>query len=339
MWKCRPGIGINDLDQYGDHHYNQRSHGRRHDRSRVRISALSHPVLLTINARGLYCEAGDFYVDPWEPVDRALITHAHGDHARWGSRQYLAAREGERILRTRLGATASIESVEYGETREIDGVRVSFHPAGHILGSAQIRLEHRGEVWVVSGDYKTDPDPTCAPFEPVRCDTFVTESTFGLPIYRWCPQREVFDEILAWWSANAAAGRASVLFGWALGKAQRILAGLLDAEVGPIYTHGAVERLVRDYRESGIALAPTIHATSMPARHSFAGSLVVAPPYASLRLGQHRLRVRVDAGARHAAPPRRRSRIRSLRSRGLALAAPDDRCDRGRARLGDPRLP
>ena len=237
--------------------------------------------MLTLTARGLYCEAGDFHVDPWEPVDRALITHAHGDHARWGSARYLAAREGERVLRTRLGANAAIDVVDYGESLTLGGVRVSFHPAGHILGSAQIRIEHGGEVWVVSGDYKTDPDPTCRPFEPVRCHTFVTESTFGLPIYRWCPQQDVLDEIVSWWSANAAAGRASVLFGWALGKTQRVLAGLLDAGVGPIYTHGAVERLVRDYREAGIALPPTTHAASMPPKHDFAGSLVVAPPSAA----------------------------------------------------------
>jgi putative mRNA 3-end processing factor len=238
-------------------------------------------MMLRLTAQGLYCEAGDFYIDPWEPVDRALITHAHGDHARWGSRSYLAATEGERVLRTRLGPDAAIETVQYGETRDVGGVRVSFHPAGHILGSAQIRVEHRGEVWVVSGDYKTDPDPTCTAFEPVRCHTFVTESTFGLPIYRWCPQSEVFGEIVTWWSANAAAGRASVLFGWALGKAQRVLAGLLDATVGPIYTHGAVERLVRDYREAGIALPPTAHAASMPPKHDFGGSLIVAPPSAA----------------------------------------------------------
>ena len=237
--------------------------------------------MLTLTAKGLYCAAGDFYVDPWEPVDRALITHAHGDHARWGSARYLAAREGERVLRTRLGTSAVIETVEYGEARQIGDARVSFHPAGHILGSAQIRVEHRGEVWVVSGDYKTDPDPTCTPFEPVQCHTFVTESTFGLPIYRWCPQQEVFAEIVDWWSANAAAGRASVLFGWALGKTQRVLAGLLDAAVGPIHTHGAVERLVRDYRESGIALPPTTHASSMPPKHDFGGSLILAPPSAA----------------------------------------------------------
>ncbi|HYC51667.1 MAG TPA: ligase-associated DNA damage response exonuclease [Gemmatimonadaceae bacterium] len=238
-------------------------------------------MLFSLTASGLYCQAGDFFIDPWEPVDRAVITHAHGDHARWGSRQYLATREGERVLRTRLGVGASISSVDYGEPTTINGVRVSLHPAGHILGSAQVRVEHRGEVWVVSGDYKTDPDPTCTPFEPVRCNTFVTESTFGLPIYRWCADAEVFAQIMDWWNRNAAAGRASIIFAYALGKSQRVLSGLRDAMVGPIYTHGAVEKLVRDYRDSGIALPPTTHAASMPRGHDFAGALIVAPPSAA----------------------------------------------------------
>jgi putative mRNA 3-end processing factor len=237
--------------------------------------------MFQLTQRGLYCPAGDFYIDPWEAVDRAVITHAHGDHARWGSRAYLAARDGQRVLRTRLGDAASIETVDFGERVDMGGVRVSFHPAGHILGSAQIRAEHRGEVWVVSGDYKTDPDPTCAPFELVRCHTFVTESTFGLPVYRWCPQSEVFAQIEQWWRGNAAAGRASVLFAYALGKAQRILAGLLDRAVGPIYTHGAVEKLTRDYRLSGVTLPETTHAITVPKSRGFAGSLILAPPAAS----------------------------------------------------------
>jgi putative mRNA 3-end processing factor len=237
--------------------------------------------MFELSPRGLYCAAGDFYVDPWEPVDRALITHAHGDHARWGSKSYLTAADGERVLRTRLGDSASLDTIAYGQSVSINGVRVSFHPAGHILGSSQIRAEHRGEVWVVSGDYKTDPDATCVPFELVRCHTFVTESTFGLPIYRWCAQEEIFTDLVDWWSANAAAGRASIVFAYALGKAQRILAGLITAPVGPIYTHGAVEKLTRDYRALGVTLPPTTHAASMPRGHDFAGSLILAPPSAA----------------------------------------------------------
>ena len=237
--------------------------------------------MLRITDRGLHCEAGDFFIDPWLPVDRAVVTHAHGDHARWGCRSYLGSVEGERVMRTRLGLDAMIQTIPFGEPLTIRGVRVSLHPAGHILGSAQVRIEHRGEVWVVSGDYKTEPDPTCTPFEPVRCHTFVTESTFGLPIYRWSPQRETFAEIASWWGANADAGRASVLYAYALGKAQRLLAGLAGSLQGRIYTHGAVERLNRDYHESGIGLPPTTYAGSMPRGHDWGGALIVAPPSAA----------------------------------------------------------
>jgi putative mRNA 3-end processing factor len=238
-------------------------------------------VILRLTDRGLYCEAGDFYVDPWQPVPKAIITHAHGDHARWGSERYLASAEGERVLRTRLGPGAGIEAVDFDRPIQINGARVSLHPAGHILGSAQIRIEVRGEVWVVSGDYKTEPDPTCTPFEPIRCHTFITESTFGLPIYRWQPQAEVFDEIRSWWRCNAESQRASVLFAYALGKAQRLLAGLREDAPGPIHTHGAVERLNRDYRESGIAIAPTTYASSLPRGYDFSKSLIIAPPSAA----------------------------------------------------------
>jgi putative mRNA 3-end processing factor len=238
-------------------------------------------MLLRTTDCGLYCEAGDFYVDPWKPVDRAVITHAHGDHARWGSRAYLGTNEGARVLRTRLGADASIRTVPFGEAVSYNGVRVTLHPAGHILGSAQVRVEHRGEVWVVSGDYKTEPDATCTAFEPVRCHTFVTESTFGLPIYRWPAQGTVFAQIAEWWRANREAGRASVIYGYALGKAQRVLSGLLGLESGPIYTHGAVERLNADYRASGIALPQTTYAATMPKGTDWKGALIVAPPSAA----------------------------------------------------------
>jgi putative mRNA 3-end processing factor len=248
-------------------------------------------ALLTLTDRGLYCEVGDFFVDPWEPVDRAVITHAHGDHATGGSRAYLTSSEGVGVLRARLEPGASIRGIGYGEPVSLNGTRVSLHPAGHILGSSQIRIEYRGEVWVVSGDYKTDPDPTCAPFESVRCHTFVTESTFGLPIYRWPPQREVFADINAWWRANAAAGQASLLFGYALGKAQRLLAGL-DPSIGPILTHGAVERMTRVYREAGILLPLTQYAGTAAGRADSTGAIVIAPPYAgpspwARRFGSH----------------------------------------------------
>ena len=232
-------------------------------------------MLLTHTDHGLYCAAGDFFVDPWRPVARAVITHAHGDHASPGSAAYLCAAPGEGILRLRLGPEARIEPLPYGEPRRINGVTVSLHPAGHILGSAQIRLEYGGEVWVVSGDYKTDPDPTCDPFESVRCDTFITEATFGLPIYHWPPQAEVFSNVNAWWRANQAAGRASVLYAYALGKAQRVLAGV-DPAIGPIFAHGAVHRLNNAYRAAGVALPDwTYVAEAEEAQWSRA--LIIAP--------------------------------------------------------------
>ena len=244
--------------------------------------------MITPTPKGLYCAAGDFYIDPWLPVERAVITHAHGDHARPGSASYLAAKCGVPILQVRLGPEARIEGAGYGEIRDINGVKISLHPAGHVLGSAQVRIEAHGEVWVVTGDYKLDPDPTCDPFEPVRCHTLVTESTFGLPIYRWSTPREIFDGIDAWWRANAAAGRASVLFGYAFGKAQRILASV-DASIGPIVVHGAVDVLNRGYRECGVKLPETRMAgelgkrgrgTSRQENEDFGGALVVAPPSA-----------------------------------------------------------
>jgi putative mRNA 3-end processing factor len=248
-------------------------------------------ALLRLTPQGLYCAAGDFFVDPWEPVDRAVITHAHGDHATWGCYSYLTSAPGVNVLRARLEMGARIRGVEYRETVALNGTTVSLHPAGHILGSSQVRIEHRGEVWVVSGDYKTDPDPTCTPFEPVRCHTFVTESTFGLPIYRWPSQADVFAEINAWWRANAAAGRTSLLLGYALGKAQRLLAGL-DPDIGPILTHGAVERMTGVYRQDGIELPPTQYAGAAGSRADATGAIVIAPPYAdgslwSRRFGDH----------------------------------------------------
>ncbi|MCU0636656.1 MAG: ligase-associated DNA damage response exonuclease, partial [Gemmatimonadaceae bacterium] len=236
--------------------------------------------MLSLTDRGLYCAAGAFHIDPWRPVDRAVVTHAHGDHLTWGCGAYLVAARGMGLAQARLGAYADrVEGLPYGEARLINGVRVSLHPAGHILGSAQVRLEHDGEVWVVSGDYKTAVDSTCDPFEPIRCDTFITESTFGLPIYRWAPQEVVFAQLNAWWRANAEVGRPSLLFGYALGKAQRLLAGL-DPSIGPIRTHGAVETMAERYRAAGIALPATLPATGAARAADIGRSIVVAPPSA-----------------------------------------------------------
>ena len=235
--------------------------------------------LFQLTDRGLYCAAGDFFVDPWRPVERAVVTHGHGDHARMGSSRYLSVHSGRQILRSRLGPDAVIDTVDYGETVSLNGVSVSLHPAGHILGSAQVRVEHRGEVWVISGDYKIDPDSTCEAFEPVRCHTFVTESTFGLPIYRWPRQEDEFAQINAWWRENQRDGRASLLFGYALGKAQRIIAGV-DPTIGPICTHGAVELLNEDYRAAGVALPPTERVTEVRGKRDWSQALIVAPPSA-----------------------------------------------------------
>ena len=141
--------------------------------------------LLHVTDAGLFCEQGGFFIDPWQPVEHAVVTHAHADHLRRGCGAYLVARDSAFVTRSRLDEGALVETINYGETREINGVRVSLHPAGHILGSAQVRVEYHGEIWVVSGDYKTDPDCSCQPFEPVRCHVFVSECTFGLPVYRW----------------------------------------------------------------------------------------------------------------------------------------------------------
>jgi putative mRNA 3-end processing factor len=231
--------------------------------------------LLKLTSHGFYCERGDFYIDPWHPVPRAVVTHAHGDHCAWGSDSYLIAQEGEPVFRVRLGEQAALQPVAYGEIVSMNGVRVSLHPAGHILGSAQVRVEADGEVWVVSGDYKLEADLTCAPFELVQCHHFVTEATFGLPIYHWQPQQAIFDQIDNWWRMNANRGKATILYSYALGKAQRVIAGV-DSSIGPILTHGSVERLNTAYRAAGIALPPTKYALAAD-KGDYRRALVIAP--------------------------------------------------------------
>ncbi len=235
--------------------------------------------LIVPTDRGLFCAAGDFHIDPWRPVARALITHAHGDHARFGSDLYICHRMTAPILKKRLGDVA-IEAVDYGERLTRDGVEISFHPAGHILGSAQIRVAHGGEVWVASGDYKVENDGVAAAFEPQRCDVFITELTFGLPIYRWRPQAENYAAIDAWWRDNAAAGRTSVLYAYALGKAQRVTVHV-DASIGPIVCHGAIEPINALYRQAGVALPLTRLAQEIGNKRDFARALILAPPSAA----------------------------------------------------------
>jgi putative mRNA 3-end processing factor len=235
--------------------------------------------LIVQRPEGLYCPAGDFYIDPWRPVSRAVITHAHADHARTGHQHYLAAAPAKHVLTSRLGAV-NLQCLDYGEAVYINGVRVSLHPAGHVVGSAQVRLEQGGHVWVASGDYKLQAEPTCAAFEPVRCDTFITESTFGLPVYRWPPQAQIFAGINAWWSANAAQGLASVLYCYSFGKAQRIAAGV-DASIGPLICHGATQALMHAYRASGVDLPPTCLVTEVTDKDLLRRALVLAPPSAA----------------------------------------------------------
>jgi putative mRNA 3-end processing factor len=246
--------------------------------------------MLAESADGLYCADGGFHIDPWRPVARAVITHAHGDHARGGSAAYLCAEPCVALLQRRLAAYADataadaapallpqVQGQPYGQVVTLGGVRVSFHPAGHILGSAQVRIEGPGGVWVVAGDYKRAPDPTCAPFEPIRCDTFVTESTFGLPIYRWDPTDVLIREVVDWWRENEAAGRASILFCYTLGKAQRILAELAAVTDRTVLVHGMMVGAIDVYRAAGIRMAPTATLVERARGVSMAGELILAP--------------------------------------------------------------
>ncbi|WP_457447788.1 ligase-associated DNA damage response exonuclease [Roseateles sp. P5_E4] len=243
--------------------------------------------LITRRPEGLYCEAGGFHIDPWRPVARAVITHAHADHCREGHGAYLAHSDAEGLMRSRMGPDMAFQGLAYGEPLQLGEVTVSLHPAGHVLGSAQVRVEHRGEVWVVSGDYfvsgavnaEGEANTTCAPFEPVRCDVFITEATFALPIYRWAPQTEVLAEMRTWWADCAAQGKQALLMGYSLGKAQRLVAGLATADApGPVLVHAAVARLNEAYRAAGVALPEVETVTPETNFKALRGALVIAPP-------------------------------------------------------------
>ena len=254
------------------------------------MSSDSEP-LVVITPNGLYCPPGDFYIDPWQPVQTAVITHAHGDHLRHGSARYILARPGTGIARQRLGGERELAPVEYRAPMSLGTTTVSLYPAGHILGSSQVRIEHQGRVWVVSGDYKRQPDPTCAPFEPVECDVFISEATFALPVYRWPDTPRVIEELHRWWTANRERGIASVLFCYALGKAQRVLAELGAFTNEPIYVHGAVDSLTGVYRRAGVSMLPTLP-VGTDKKTDFRGALIIAPPNAAgtpwmRRFGEH----------------------------------------------------
>jgi putative mRNA 3-end processing factor len=232
--------------------------------------------LLQFIPSSIYCPIAEIHIDPWTPVDFAVITHAHSDHARPGCKHYLAHKDSESILRLRLGKDISLQTVEYGEKIYINGVQFSLHPAGHIVGSSQIRVEHSNEVWVASGDYKVENDNFCTPFEPVKCNTFISESTFGLPIYKWPDQKSVMQEIKAWWTSNHASGKASVLVGYALGKMQRLIKNLQPFDK-PVFAHGAVYNVNETLREAGFDL-PHIALVSEENRKLYSGALIFAPP-------------------------------------------------------------
>ncbi|MEL6594946.1 MAG: ligase-associated DNA damage response exonuclease [Pseudomonadota bacterium] len=234
--------------------------------------------LLTFTDRGIYCPLGDFYIDPWRPVERALITHGHADHARPGHGAYLATKAAAPVMHHRLG-DIPLDTIRFGETRQIGDVTVSFHPAGHVPGSAQIRIEHKGQIWVASGDYKTENDGFSEPFEPVRCHAFITESTFGLPVFKWTPQSQLAQDINAWWASTVADGRTPLLGAYALGKAQRLMS-ILDPSIGPILTHGAVENTNEVLRAQGLKLPDTIRVTPdlNPKEHK--NAFVLATPSA-----------------------------------------------------------
>ena len=234
--------------------------------------------LLEFTDKGICCAQGKFYVDPWQPVDDAIITHAHSDHAYPGSKHYLAHHFSKEILLYRLG-DISLQTVSYGEKVVKNGVTISLHPAGHVIGSAQVRIEYQGEVWVVSGDYKLEDDGVSTPFEPIKCHHFISECTFGMPVYKWKQQAQVFDDINRWWRTNCGHGLATVLVGYALGKSQRILQNL-DLSIGNVYTHGVIENTNEALRRNGITLNPTIRITPDTPKEDARKGIILAPPSA-----------------------------------------------------------
>ncbi len=233
-------------------------------------------ALLEFTPAGIFCPQADVYIDPWKRVNKALITHGHSDHSRPGSKYYLCSELSEPIVRHRLGANNNISTLPYGRQTTVNGVKFSFHPAAHIIGSAQIRVEYKGEVWVASGDYKTENDSISGEFEVVPCHTFITESTFGLPVYQWRPQAEVIEEINQWWRQNRESGKASIISAYSLGKAQRILQNV-DESIGPIFCHGAVYQMNEVIRNAGVDLKDARYVDDDVSWEELSGSLVIAP--------------------------------------------------------------
>lgn len=233
-------------------------------------------ALIQFTNKGIYCKQGDFYIDPWKPVKLAVTTHGHADHVKWGNQAYLCHELTKPILNQRLGTDLNIQTLPYGKSLEINGVKVSLFPAGHVIGSAQIRLEYKGEICVVSGDYKTEDDGISTAFEPVKCHTFVSESTFGLPIYKWQPQQVVMDEIDNWVEENCLQQKTSVLVAYSLGKAQRLIKNLKSDR--PIYVHQSIANLNDAFREAGVELPETIRITPEINKSTLQQGIVIVPP-------------------------------------------------------------
>ncbi|QDK39680.1 ligase-associated DNA damage response exonuclease [Bdellovibrio sp. NC01] len=234
--------------------------------------------MIKATTEGLYCAAGDFHIDPWRPVKNAVITHAHSDHARWGSRLYYAHEKCVPLIRHRLGEGIPIVAKKWGEKFKMGDTWVSFHSAGHILGSSQVRVEYKGKVWVASGDYKRTSDLSCDPFEVVPCNTFISEATFALPVYKWDSSEVTAHKIYDWWQSDLE--RPTLIFCYALGKAQRILAELTRFTDRPVYQHGAIESLTEVYRHHGVKMLPTRSVFDEEKTYSFKGDLILAPPSA-----------------------------------------------------------
>lgn len=232
-------------------------------------------MLLSFTDKGLYCPAGDFYIDPWRPVNKAVITHAHSDHARWGHQYYLCHHYSKPILQARLGDNY-YQSVDWYEPVYMNGVKITLYPAGHIIGSSQIRIEYQGEVWVVSGDYKTEDDGISGTFEPVPCHTFITESTFGLPIYTWKKQAVIYEDIRQWVLHNQQQFDTSILIGYSLGKAQRIIDAVAPLQL-PVYVHGAIWNMHQAITAAGITLPNVLRVTPETTKAELKGSIVIAP--------------------------------------------------------------
>ena len=210
--------------------------------------------MIQFTSKGIYCIPGKFYLDPWQPVDLAIITHGHADHARPGMKKYLCHHFTVGILKSRIGADIQVEGIAYNQTIRINGVKISLHPAGHIIGSAQIRMEYKGKVIVFTGDYKLQDDGLSTPFEPVKCHELITESTFGLPIYRWESIGSQNQRLNTWITHNQGYKKTSVFIGYSLGKSQRILNAVKD--MGEIYVHYSIAKLNMAYRDVGINLPP-----------------------------------------------------------------------------------